>query len=96
VVQASTSCRKVGVRPWNSMSRSSSSLLRSCSPWCWFQVAFGPILKTLDDRHSKIEGAREEAARLSGTSGSNAGLIEKKLSEARTAGQEEMAASRRK
>lgn len=54
-------------------------------------VAFGPILKTLDDRHSKIEGAREEAARLTGSSGNNADVIEKRLAEARAAGQEELA-----
>lgn len=53
-------------------------------------LAFGPVLKTLDERHKRIEGAREEAARLAGSSGSQADTIEKKLSAARASGQEEM------
>ncbi|MBI5494124.1 MAG: ATP synthase F0 subunit B [Deltaproteobacteria bacterium] len=54
-------------------------------------VAFGPILATLDERHKRIEGAQAEAARLAQASGSSAGVIEKKLADARAAGQDEMA-----
>lgn len=54
-------------------------------------TVFGPLLNTFDERHKRIEGAREEAARLAGNAGSQAGTIEKRLSEARNAGQEEMA-----
>ena len=54
-------------------------------------VAFGPILHTLDERARCIDGARAEAQRLGEAIGSNAGVIEKRLSEARLAGQEELA-----
>lgn len=54
-------------------------------------VAFGPILKTLDERTKRIDGAREETSRMSGTSGHHADTIEKRLAAARSAGQEDVA-----
>lgn len=54
-------------------------------------MLFGPVLRALDERARRIDGAREEAARLSGTSHSQAGLIETRLKEARTAGLDEAA-----
>ena len=55
-------------------------------------VAFGPVLHTLDERKKRIEGAREEAARLLSSSGSQADTIEKRMAAARSAGQDEMSA----
>jgi len=53
-------------------------------------LAFGPVLKTLDERHKRIDGARAEAGRLASNAGSQADTIEKKLSAARSGGQDEM------
>lgn len=54
------------------------------------QVAFGPILKTLDERSRRIEGAQKEAAALTSSAGSQAGVIESRMAEARKAGQDEL------
>ena len=53
-------------------------------------VVFGPLLQTLEEREKRIEGARLEASRLMDKSGSQAGEIDRKLSEARAAGQAEL------
>ncbi|MEW5853897.1 MAG: ATP synthase F0 subunit B [Myxococcota bacterium] len=53
-------------------------------------VAFGPILKTLDERSRRIEGAQKEAAALQSSSSSQAGVIEQRMADARKAGQDEL------
>jgi F-type H+-transporting ATPase subunit b len=52
------------------------------------QLAFAPLLKTLDERKERIEGARHEAARLAQASGYQAETIVRKLADARRQGQE--------
>ena len=54
-------------------------------------VAFGPILHTLEERTKRIDGARAEAARMAGSAGNQAELIQKRIAAARTAGQEDIA-----
>jgi F-type H+-transporting ATPase subunit b len=52
-------------------------------------LLFGPVLKVMDERGRRIEGARQDASRLQGTARQAAGVIDKRVQEARVQGQDE-------
>ena len=57
-------------------------------------VLFSPVLKVMDERRRRIEGSRLDTARLQGQAQDSAAVIEKRVQQARAAGQDQAAVLR--